>query len=152
MSEQAYKKIEECIDQQLHFCFDSSPLGTPKYWYPISIERGDAVVHLRDADCGLAKDPIKRKLKFLMECAGDDFRYLYKRVGFYDFELASDPAVDEIAFAHQRPKNAGRTLNAVKGQLEECKSALRACIEALESSSDDRAATATDMALRALNQ
>jgi len=108
MSEQIYEQVESAITSHLHLGGRGGNMTVHgmSWDYPVGIELGNIV--LRDSDCGLVKPT--------WEITTDEWRErvehygLYKKVGFWSFVPADDPAASTIAFCERHPHSAGREL------------------------------------------
>ena len=113
-NEPFYSEVERAISEKLCVVTGMNFLG-PKYGYPVGIELGDVV--MRDADCGLAKPTFKFTIEDWRKAAGENGEYLLRKVGFWSFERADDPAASYIESAHRHPQWAGRRLYELERDL-----------------------------------
>jgi len=121
MDETLRQEVERAIREKLHVTGRyRTPLGSASFEYPIAID-GDSIV-LRDGDCGLARPTVTITVDEWRDLVQ---RGLYRRVGFWDFAPADDPAADEIAFCHRHPQSAGRELHRLRQRLAEIEGAGR---------------------------
>ncbi len=125
MSEAVYMQVEDAIARHLHVMVAGGGVSGPGYRYPVGIENGNIV--MRDSDCGLAKPVIVWTTDRWREHVDESGRGLYKKVGFWSFEAADDPAANDIRLCHQSPGSAGRRLYEMRGESDK----LRAAVEAL---------------------
>lgn len=108
MSEAIYEQVEDAIVRKLHLGAPSKAMSMyGMHWhYPVAIELGDIV--MRDSDCGLAK-PTWTITPEEWERRASVYG-LWRKVGFWSFAEADDPAADAIAFCERNPHSAGREL------------------------------------------
>lgn len=123
MSEAVYAQVEDAIARRLHVMVPGGGLFGPGYRYPVGIEHGNIV--MRDSDCGLAKPVIVWTTDQWRTHVDESGRGLYKKVGFWSFEAADDPAANDIRLCHQSPGSTGRQLYAMRGEIERLRAALK---------------------------
>lgn len=117
--EDVREEVEDAIRRKLHIRVPCKPPNTQALRYPEKIE-GDVIV-MRDSDCGPARPTISWTPQEWRDAVGsftDGFKNLWIQVGFWSFELATEPAVDDINFCHTNPAAAGRRLFQLRKELE----------------------------------
>lgn len=111
MSEAIYQQVEDAIRRRLHLLCDDrrTPMGGPDWDHPVGIEWG--MIMLMRSDCGREAFAITPE-EWARRAEGG----LWRMVGGWSFVLASDPAADDIAFAHRSPSAAGRQLARLRAE------------------------------------
>ena len=127
MSEETYRQIEDAIERKLHVFLQETraDMGGPAVYRPLRIENGDVTMIYCNSGGGT---PQPWTLERWNRETGDG-KYLYRKVGIWEFALDTDPAASEIASACRNPAGAGRRVY----ELEQEISRLRAQIERIES-------------------
>ena len=111
MIDSIYHQVHDAINRKLYVSLGKRPSGYPAYWRPIKID-GDDIVMLW-GDCGIESNPNDLRIlnsKEWRSFVDEDGNGLFKKVGFWDFTPAHDPAADCIAEAHRNPWSVGREL------------------------------------------
>jgi hypothetical protein len=118
--EDVYQQVESAIREELYVPRGTRAIGTTAWYRPIRIELGEIIMLW--GDCGNPNNPAdlsRWSPDEWRECVNANGDGLYRRVGMWDFEPASDPAADLIESAHRYPESVARELYQARLRIAE---------------------------------
>jgi len=109
----------------LYIVLGTKSTGYPIYWRVLRVASGTVVVLY--GDCGNPKRHEDLSLltpgEFL-DAAGKNGEYLFKKVGFWSFAPANDPAAKWIELANKNPSIAGNKIYCLQEEVKQLRDLL----------------------------